>query len=190
MNQLVSALPGFLLERKFESLLSSWGGLGDYPIAVELWNGHRFELGKSPKITLRVRTPKAVARLLKPSLGSVGSAYVEGELDVEGHIRDAMQIVTNFLSVVANGMRHGGQPHHAKHTRKLDAESIEHHYDVSNEFYGLWLDERMVYSCAYFHSMDDSLDQAQVQKIDHILPRSVCKQASACSTSAAAGAHW
>ncbi|MFN2355493.1 MAG: class I SAM-dependent methyltransferase, partial [Desulfopila sp.] len=54
-------------------------------------------------------------------------------------------------------------------SRKVDAESIAYHYDVSNEFYRLWLDSNMVYSCGYFHDKNDSLEAAQLQKIDLIL---------------------
>ena len=56
----------------------------------------------------------------------------------------------------------------ARHTKRVDRDSIRHHYDVSNEFYALWLDARMVYSCAYFRREDDALDDAQLQKLDHI----------------------
>ena len=52
--------------------------------------------------------------------------------------------------------------------RKEDARAIAHHYDVSNAFYRMWLDARMVYSCAYFHDRGRSLDDAQAQKLDHI----------------------
>jgi cyclopropane-fatty-acyl-phospholipid synthase len=55
-----------------------------------------------------------------------------------------------------------------KHSRTADREAIAFHYDVSNNFYRLWLDEQMVYSCAYFESTEDSLDQAQRNKLDHI----------------------
>jgi cyclopropane-fatty-acyl-phospholipid synthase len=62
-------------------------------------------------------------------------------------------------------------PRMIRHTRKIDAEAIAYHYDVSNEFYSLWLDKNMVYSCGYFRSPDDSLEAAQIQKIDHILTK-------------------
>jgi cyclopropane-fatty-acyl-phospholipid synthase len=55
-----------------------------------------------------------------------------------------------------------------KSSRELDRKAISFHYDVSNDFYRLWLDEQMVYSCAYFHSPDDSIDQAQRNKLDLI----------------------
>jgi cyclopropane-fatty-acyl-phospholipid synthase len=54
------------------------------------------------------------------------------------------------------------------HSRRDNAGAIAFHYDVSNDFYRLWLDERMVYSCAYFDNPGDSLDVAQCKKLDHI----------------------
>jgi hypothetical protein len=54
-------------------------------------------------------------------------------------------------------------------TRKTDADAIAYHYDVSNDFYRLWLDEDMAYSCAYFKEREDALDQVQIQKLDHVL---------------------
>jgi len=54
------------------------------------------------------------------------------------------------------------------HTQKLDRDDIKHHYDVGNDFYRLWLDERMVYSCAYFQTGEETIDAAQLAKLDHI----------------------
>src|SRR6185503_10097505 len=62
----------------------------------------------------------------------------------------------------------GALHHRSRHSRRDDREAIQHHYDVSNEFYSLWLDPRMVYSCAYFKTPGDSLAEAQLQKLDHI----------------------
>ena len=56
----------------------------------------------------------------------------------------------------------------ARHSRTVDRDAIRHHYDVSNEFYALWLDPQLVYSCAYFRTAADTLEQAQVAKLDHI----------------------
>lgn len=55
-----------------------------------------------------------------------------------------------------------------KHSRERDQQAISYHYDVSNRFYSLWLDEHMVYSCGYFRHADDDIDGAQVAKLDHI----------------------
>ena len=168
MNPLTTVLPPFLLEKKLEAAISSWRERASHPIAVQLWNGKRHALGDSPKLVLHIRSPKTLARLMEPSLATLGAAYVEGELDFEGHMRDAIDTIAGFIAALAPAHRRA-RPRKARHTRKLDSDSIQHHYDVSNDFYRLWLDEQMVYSCAYFRSPDDGLEQAQIQKIDHIL---------------------
>jgi cyclopropane-fatty-acyl-phospholipid synthase len=56
----------------------------------------------------------------------------------------------------------------AHHSQERDRRAIQFHYDLSNDFYKLWLDERMIYSCAYFASEAESLEAAQIRKLDHI----------------------
>src|SRR5438045_2453411 len=62
----------------------------------------------------------------------------------------------------------GRQLRGVPHSKQRDASAVRHHYDVSNDFFALWLDRRMVYSCAYFEQARDTLDQAQEQKLDYI----------------------
>ncbi|MFT3847491.1 MAG: cyclopropane-fatty-acyl-phospholipid synthase family protein [Propionivibrio sp.] len=173
MNALVAALPKVFLEKRLDSLLSSWRNkFGEHPITIELWNGKRFTLGESfgeeSTLVLRIRSPEALGHLIRPSLASLGTAYVEGYVDFEGRMMDAFDKVAGFISSLRPDSERP-RLRKARHTRQLDAKSIAHHYDLSNDFYRLWLDENMVYSCAYFRSPADTLEQAQIQKIDHIL---------------------
>ncbi len=73
-----------------------------------------------------------------------------------------------FTKAIPRPLFQSRGPTNERHTRGVDREAIQHHYDVSNEFYALWLDPRMVYSCAYFRDESESLERAQVQKLDHI----------------------
>lgn len=143
----------------------------DLPLRLQLWNGTHIDLGSSPRVSFTLKSPTALRHLLRPSMASLGQAYVEEEVDVDGSIED---VVTIAAQLSAHGshrpsVRHG--PRIVRHTRRIDAEAIAYHYDVSNDFYKLWLDQNMVYSCAYFRSPDDSLEQAQQQKLDHILTK-------------------
>ena len=70
---------------------------------------------------------------------------------------------------LGKGNQHDYRIDATHHTRAQDREAIQYHYDVSNEFYAHWLGPQMVYSCAYFRSPEDSLETAQMQKIDHVL---------------------
>jgi cyclopropane-fatty-acyl-phospholipid synthase len=137
------------------------------PLRVRLWNGIEAVLGDEPRVTFTVPSAASLRQLIRPSLDHLGTAYVEGKLEVEGKLADILQVAIRLATHGAPKARRG--PRMFRHTRDVDAEAIRYHYDVSNEFYGLWLDRNMVYSCAYFRSPQDSLDDAQIQKIDHIL---------------------
>jgi cyclopropane-fatty-acyl-phospholipid synthase len=143
------------------------------PLRVILWNGQQFDFSQEPpRVTIRVPNPSAVRYLLSPSLISLGSAYVEGAIEVSGRATDMIAIVN---ALAATSLKKPSALSRAVrsivHTREKDAEAIRYHYDVSNEFYGAWLDPAMVYSCAYFENGDEDLATAQLKKIDHILAK-------------------
>jgi len=146
--------------------------LHDIPVRIALWNGQRFDLGHTIKVMIHARTPAGLRQLVHPSLDALGSAYVEGHLDVEGELCDVFDVAAGLArhAIKPTG-RFGRVVQTISHTKKLDADAIAYHYDVSNDFYRAWLDENMVYSCAYFKSFEDSLEQAQLQKLDHVLAK-------------------
>ncbi len=157
------------LERKIAEL-----GL---PLAVDLWNEKKV-LGKSPPLaTLKFPSPSTLSILLNPSLGKLAESYVEGRVDFQGRIRDVIQLLAPLISLPSSAQRISSL-HKLKfwrHTRHTDRKAVSSHYDVSNEFYALWLDQRRVYSCAYFKNADDSLETAQEQKLDHICRKLMLK---------------
>ncbi|MGV3653179.1 MAG: class I SAM-dependent methyltransferase [Noviherbaspirillum sp.] len=158
-------------EKKLESWIDEMRQQAAVPLRLQLWNGQEFALGEAPQVTVRVRDASALTYLVKPSLATLGKAYVEGLLDVDGPL-GAIVAVANGLA--AQGARGDGRARLSmpfRHTRKQDAEAISYHYDVSNAFYQAWLDENMVYSCAYFENGDEDLATAQRKKIDHILTK-------------------
>lgn len=137
------------------------------PVRLRLWSGREVALGHPIRVTFEVNTARALRRLLRPSMASLGQAYVEGEIDIQGAIDDVIAVSAQLSAHVGRQVRRAAR--RVRHTRRIDAEAIAYHYDVSNDFYRLWLDGQMVYSCAYFRHQDDSLEQAQIQKLDHIL---------------------
>jgi cyclopropane-fatty-acyl-phospholipid synthase len=146
------------------------------PLNVRLWNGRALApMGPSP-VTLTVRSPQALMNLVNPSLGKLARSYVEGEIDLEGNFRDVLRVGESLVTR-EHSIYH---PRNRtwkwwRHSRAADRRSIEHHYDVGNDFYALWLDRNRVYSCAYFKRPDDSLDLAQEQKLDHICRKLMLK---------------
>lgn len=162
-----------LWEKKFHQWLAQMRGETRLPVRVRLWNGSQFDLGISvPEVTIRIPSPSSLIYLLNPSLDSLGRAYVEGKLEVEGRLQ-AIIDVANALSEKgrATSSRLGQlfKPH--AHTRSQDKSAVEYHYDVSNAFYQSFLDPAMVYSCAYFEQGTEDLATAQQKKIDHILTK-------------------
>ena len=148
----------------------------------------------APSFTLVLRDPAVLRDLvLKRGPIPLADAYFHGRLDVEGDLYAALGLKHHFQTLSLTGRERAGLLMDAlrlafkpakkiapagyvpttrqfthDHSLESDRAAISHHYDVSNDFYKLFLDERMVYSCAYFHSPDDTLESAQAQKLDHI----------------------
>ncbi|MES2237492.1 MAG: cyclopropane-fatty-acyl-phospholipid synthase family protein [Pseudomonadota bacterium] len=179
--------------RILNRLLHSFRG----SMALRLWNGITHHIGRaSPAFTLVVRDATVLKQLVlnrNPIL--LADAYFQDRIDFEGdlyavlHLKghfqtlalslrercalwlDAMQLPrmqTAALSRTQNTALNADKSFSHNHSKKSDRAAISFHYDVSNNFYKLWLDEQMVYSCAYFETLDDTLDQAQRNKLDHI----------------------
>ena len=141
----------------------------DLPVAIELWNGENVLPAPSPRVRVRLHNPASLKALAKPSLGALARAYVEGELDLEGDIRDILSMGDSFCHAGNCKATLTNRSAGWWRRKKTDArKNIQYHYDVSNAFYALWLDARRIYSCAYFRDAEMTLDTAQVAKLDHI----------------------
>ncbi len=161
------------VQNRIDSWISSIAPQIALPLRIELWNGRSFDFSQeAPRVTIRVPSPSAARYLLSPSLANLGTAYVEGFIEVKGHAADMINVVN---ALARSSLKQTGQLARIvrtfSHSRQVDAEAIRYHYDVSNEFYQQFLDPNMVYSCAYFEHGDEDLSTAQIRKIDHILAK-------------------
>jgi cyclopropane-fatty-acyl-phospholipid synthase len=161
------------------------------PFAIRLWNGVEWRHSQEPpRFTLELKHPTALHRLLwRPSELSLGEAYISDEFEVLGDLEASFELAEHLIGrewrmseklrlagklLGLTGKRLAGKrqdPVKLKgkvHSKKRDAQAVQYHYNISNDFYRLWLDQRMVYSCALFHSRDESLDQAQYNKLDYL----------------------
>ncbi|HST00206.1 MAG TPA: class I SAM-dependent methyltransferase, partial [Usitatibacter sp.] len=138
------------------------------PVKLVLWDGREVAFDKNPRVTVRLKDSRIASTLVRPSLLTLAEAYIDGEVEIEGDVGDAIRGAEAISRAIPKPLFQSNGPTNERHSRRDDREAIQHHYDVSNEFYQLWLDPRMVYSCAYFREETDSLEQAQVQKLDHI----------------------
>lgn len=159
------------------------------PFAVRLWDGTTLPATQDPpRATLVLARPDALGRALAPPFDvSAGEAYLRGDVEVEGDVEAVFEIVEaletrSSLDWVKPALDASALRRHAqrqpvpvvaqvrgrKHSRERDRQAIRHHYDVSNAFYKLWLDARMVYSCAYFPTGAETLTEAQEAKLELI----------------------
>lgn len=137
------------------------------PLRLALQNGPTLDLGPDPAVTLNILDNGLLTELTHPTLDVLGEAYIDRRLEIQGPIMRVMEIADQ-LSMAAPSDVCASPLERTAHDKALDAEAISYHYDLSNDFYRLWLDPEMAYSCGYFHSPEDSLAQAQLNKFDHL----------------------
>ena len=148
--------------------------IGQPPVTIELWDGSVVEPAPAdPVARVIIRDRGALYRLgLHPDL-HFGDDYANGRIEVEGDLAELLTTI-DLTRQQRNGAG-GGRPgltarlHRARrNTLSGSRENVHHHYDLGNDFYALWLDEDMVYTCAYFQDPTMSLEAAQKAKMDHV----------------------
>jgi cyclopropane-fatty-acyl-phospholipid synthase len=183
------------LTRCREVLAAMIGPPRERPFDIRFWDGTT-DRGSEPhpRFTLVLNRPASLRRMLvPPSELSLVESYISGDIDIDGSMEAAatlnhlirgrfhspaaiaqlVNLVLRLPGKADDDLEDARFPERARnlgprHTPVRDAAAVRFHYDVGNDFYQLWLDERMVYSCAYFHSPDDSLAVAQEAKLDLI----------------------
>lgn len=162
MNPLLS-----LVERKLEAL----------PLPVQLQMPDGQVAGRGPaRLRFVVHERRALAPLARGDIGWLARDYVEGRIDIDGSMRDLMAVAAALLPEDPVDPRPPGWPVNLlrrlrsllRHAPGRDARQIAFHYDLSDDFYALWLDPRRVYSCAYFNETGCTLARAQEAKLDLI----------------------
>jgi cyclopropane-fatty-acyl-phospholipid synthase len=142
-------------------------------LAVEFWDGQPLRIGDCPRVVLRLKSEQVASRVIAQGFLGFGEAYMSGELEIEGDLQELLRLgIAAHFDQVQPSFREKLRllPSYLKSkcTVKRAPLNIAHHYDRGNEFYALYLDESMTYSCAYFKQGDESLEQAQRDKYDHI----------------------
>ena len=139
------------------------------PVTLVLPDGGRVPLSTTPIVEIIARSWRGLRALASPAMGSLARAYVRGDLDFTGSSRRMLDIAESMVGSASHGRDHARAQLKSWLNRKRgNHRNVAYHYDVSNAFYRMWLDTRMVYSCAYFRHDTDTLDAAQQAKLDHI----------------------
>ncbi len=149
--------------------------LAQLPAALSVeWPGGKLG-GSSARVLFRLRQRRLLAHLAYGRMGTLADAYVRGDLDIEGSLPDVMAIAGSMVGDPISRGRRVAWPHwlvqlrsYWRHRLASDRQQVRFHYDVSDDFYSLWLDPLRVYSCAYYAQPEMTLAQAQQAKLDLI----------------------
>ena len=148
------------------------------PCTVRYWDGEEEHYGEGEsRFCLIFHEPIPKGDIIgDPSL-AFGEAFMNKTIDIEGSIQEVIESLYNNKG---SFLRQGHLYHKAAKmiggNKRKSRENVEHHYDIGNDFYRLWLDDTMTYSCGYFCSEEDTLTQAQMNKVDHILRKMNLKE--------------
>jgi cyclopropane-fatty-acyl-phospholipid synthase len=141
--------------------------------AFEFWDGDTICFGSEPQVTLLFKTKNAAKRIIANGFLGFGEAYMAGELEIDKDMQVLFRLgfainFDDYRLSFRQKCRFFILSLLNQDTLRRTPQNISFHYDRSNKFYPLYLDKTMAYSCAYFKNPDDSLDQAQLNKYEHI----------------------
>ncbi len=161
---------------QFDRLATNWimTFVGNPRIAVRLWNGIEYYFADgTPVGAMEFRDRSALVDLIFSQRVGFGEGYSKGKIIIHGDILEFLNEVSRAFA------RRGNGSYSLDKFRSLlrairgntlgrSKDNVHHHYDLGNDFYEMWLDERMVYTCAYYEHPDLTLAEAQVAKLDHV----------------------
>lgn len=142
-----------------------------YPFCVKI-HQKEYKIGDGePEFTVNFKKKIPLADLMKSTSLSLGEAYMDGDLEIEGDLYYALDHFLGQMDRFSKDESALKKLIFPSNAKKNQQKEVQSHYDIGNDFYRLWLDETMSYSCGYFLHGDDSLYQAQVNKVDYILKK-------------------
>ncbi|AHF97823.1 hypothetical protein DESACE_03295 [Desulfurella acetivorans A63] len=166
----MDTIAGF--QKLIESILEKVSN--SIPSNIIYWDGSTKQFGTTPgKITIKINSPLVLKELMSDLSLGFGENYTNGNLEIEGNLQDILYLehfireigikapVKTKLEILANKLSN-------INSKKGSKKNISHHYDLGNEFFGLFLDKSYTYSCAYFKNPDDTIENAQNNKYELI----------------------
>jgi cyclopropane-fatty-acyl-phospholipid synthase len=154
-------------------------GVGDPNIELVLWNGAVVRAGEphaEPLGRVLIKDRATLYGLMRDTQVHFGDAYSDGRIEIEGDLVQLLETAyrcaprephKGVLARLVDRL-HGGARRPRQNTLAGSRENIQHHYDIGNEFYSLWLGRTMAYTCAYYPTPQATLDEAQIAKFDHV----------------------
>ena len=141
--------------------------------AFKFWDGEDVVYGDRPEVILQFKSREGAKQVLRKGFFGLGEGYMAGDLEVEGNLQELLRLGLSIefdqhsLSFWQK-MRFLLHNRGTRNTSGRVLKNISRHYDRGDDFYALFLDKTMTYSCGYFNSETDSLEQAQLNKYEHI----------------------
>lgn len=144
----------------------------DFPVTVKYWDGKSEVYGEgTPQAEIDINKELPMTEIAKHATLTLGEAYMNGDIDIKGSIQQVVASAYRSTTSFMHDKRFLKFVPKQGHSEKENTKDIQSHYDIGNDFYKLWLDPTLTYSCAYFENDDDTLEQAQLNKIHHILKK-------------------
>ncbi len=191
----VSSMFGFESLFEFEKRLicKSMARLGNPPITMVIGNNGAAYSPREKSIgTIVIRDQKTLLRFVVHPELYFGDAYSEGKIEVEGDLIEVLKCTYRSMSKTPPGGLLDASRKKIINRPRLNTlsgsrKNIHDHYDIGNDFYRLWLDDRMQYTCAYFPEPSTTLEEAQIAKMEHVCRKLMLKPGE---TVAEAGCGW
>ncbi len=161
-----------MLEKAEEKLMVQFlSKFDDYPFLIKFADSE-YKVGEGePTFTVSLKKAIPMQELLKSTSIALGEAYMDGNLEIQGDLYEALDHFLGQMGKFSTDQKALKKLIHTSVSKKNQEKEVTSHYDIGNDFYKLWLDDTLSYSCAYFKNPDDTLYQAQVNKVDYILKK-------------------
>ena len=152
-------------------LTSFLGNFDQYPFCVKIGQDE-YKIGEGePEFVVNFKKPLSMHSLITSTSLALGEAYMNGDLEVEGDLYHALNHFLGQMGKFSTDEKALKKLIFTSTGRKNQQKEVQSHYDIGNDFYKLWLDDTMSYSCGYFQNERDTLKQAQEGKVDYILKK-------------------
>lgn len=157
-------------------LISFLQKFDEQPFLVKM-GGKEYKIGEGePIFTVKFNKSIPLSDLMTSTSIALGEAYMDGSLEIEGDLYEALDHFLGQMGKFSTDQNALKKLIFTSSSKKNQEKEVRSHYDIGNDFYKLWLDETMSYSCGYFKHEDDTLYQAQVNKVDYILEKLYLKE--------------
>lgn len=142
------------------------------PFIIKFKDEEKHLIGNgAPLFEVDVKNDISKIELMKSTSLALGEAYMRGDIDIKGDLFEALNLFLGQMDKFSTDEKSLKNLIHSSTSKLNQKKEVQSHYDIGNDFYNLWLDDTMSYSCGYFKSENDTLHDAQVNKVHHILKK-------------------